>query len=208
MNFPEVDIDDNGNLILNNVDLEILYNRSYKIVFHRLNVFVEDEIIKIPVHNNILELVDQITKLFQNNEIQILYSDNLKKILFNFDREKEYFKEFSENAFRIKNDKFKDFPDLVSKFESFKQNLNKHFKRDLYLLQELSAFHIAFSKNDCNFSVPGAGKTTIVYAAYSYLKNLPKENPLHVDYLFVIGPLSSFYPWENEYLKCLTFFIE
>lgn len=202
MNFPEVDIDDNGNLILNNVDLEILYNRSYKIVFHRLNVFVEDEIIKIPVHNNILELVDQITKLFQNNEIQILYSDNLKKILFNFDREKEYFKEFSENAFRIKNDKFKDFPDLVSKFESFKQNLNKHFKRDLYLLQELSAFHIAFSQNACNFSVPGAGKTTIVYAAYSYLKNLPKENPLHVDYLFVIGPLSSFYPWENEYLKC------
>lgn len=202
MNFPEVDIDDNGNLLLNNVDLEILYNRSYKIVFHRLNVFVEDEIIKIPVYNNILELVDQLTKLFQNNEIQILYSDSLKKILFNFDREKEYFKEFSENAFRIKNDKFKDFPDLVSKFELFKQNLNEHFKRDLYLLQELSAFHIAFSQNACNFSVPGAGKTTIVYAAYSYLKNLPKENPLHVDYLFVIGPLSSFYPWENEYLKC------
>lgn len=202
MNFPEIDIDDNGNLLLNNVDLEILYNRSYKIVFHRLNVFVEDEIIKIPVYNNILELVDQLTKLFQNNEIQIFYSGNLKKILFNFDREKEYFREFSENAFRIKNDKFKDFPDLVSKFELFKQNLNKHFKRDLYILQELSAFHIAFSQNACNFSVPGAGKTTIVYAAYSYLKNLPQENPLHVDYLFVIGPLSSFYPWENEYLKC------
>jgi SNF2 family DNA or RNA helicase len=202
MKIPEIDIDDSGNLLLINVDNEILNNRSYKIVFNRLNVFIEEEKIKVPVNNNTLELVDQITKLFKNNEIDIVYSEKLKKILFNFDREKEYFKEFSENAFRIKNDQFKDYPDLVSKFDLFKHNLKKNFKRDLYLLQELSAFHIAFSQNACNFSVPGAGKTTIVYAAYSYLKNLPKEDPLHVDYLFVIGPLSSFYPWENEYLKC------
>ena len=123
MKIPEIDIDESSNLLLNNVNSEILNNRSYKIVFNRLNVFIENEIIKIPINNNTLELVDQITKLFQNNEIEIHYSEKLKKILFNFDREKEYFKEFSENAFRIKNDQFKDYPDLVTKFDLFKQNL-------------------------------------------------------------------------------------
>ncbi len=35
--------------------------------------------------------------------------------------------------------------------------------RRLYTLQMLSAYHMAFAQNACNFSVPGAGKTSIVY---------------------------------------------
>jgi hypothetical protein len=31
---------------------------------------------------------------------------------------------------------------------------------------------MAFSQKSCNFSVPGAGKTTIVYAAYTYLRSV------------------------------------
>src|SRR5690606_33133049 len=69
-------------------------------------------------------------------------------------------------------------------------------------LQLLSAFHMTFSQNSCNFAVPGAGKTSIVYGAYAYLKQLPKEDSRHVDKLLVIGPLSSFAPWENEYEEC------
>ena len=37
--------------------------------------------------------------------------------------------------------------------------------RTFYPRQLLSAFHLAFSQNACNFSVPGAGKTSIVLAA-------------------------------------------
>jgi SNF2 family DNA or RNA helicase len=61
---------------------------------------------------------------------------------------------------------------------------------------------MAFAQNSCNFAVPGAGKTSIVYGAYAYLNSLPKDNPQHVDKLVVIGPLSSFAPWENEYKDC------
>lgn len=61
---------------------------------------------------------------------------------------------------------------------------------------------MAFAQNSCNFSVPGAGKTSVVYGAYAYLKNLPATNPKHVDKLLIIGPLSSFGPWENEYQEC------
>ena len=61
---------------------------------------------------------------------------------------------------------------------------------------------MAFSQNTCNFSVPGAGKTSIVYGAYAYLKNLSDDNPRRVDKLLVIGPLSSFAPWEIEFEEC------
>ena len=36
--------------------------------------------------------------------------------------------------------------------------------RTLYDLQMLSAYHMAFSQNACNFSVPGAGKTSALRA--------------------------------------------
>src|SRR5262249_3389926 len=37
--------------------------------------------------------------------------------------------------------------------------------RILYPLQLLAAYHLAFAQNAANFSVPGAGKTSIVYGA-------------------------------------------
>jgi SNF2 family DNA or RNA helicase len=72
--------------------------------------------------------------------------------------------------------------------------------RTFYRKQLLSAFHLAYSQNACNFSVPGAGKTSVVYAAYAYLRSLPADDEKSVDRLLVVGPLSSFKAWEDEYL--------
>jgi len=71
--------------------------------------------------------------------------------------------------------------------------------RTFYRKQLLSAFHLAFSQNGCNFSVPGAGKTSVVYAAYAYLKSLPATDEKFVNKLLIVGPLSSFKAWEDEY---------
>ena len=61
--------------------------------------------------------------------------------------------------------------------DNFKESLVKNMQtRRLYTLQMLSAYHMAFAQNACNFSVPGAGKTSIVYGAYAYLKHLPESN--------------------------------
>ena len=45
-----------------------------------------------------------------------------------------------------------------------------------------------------NFSVPGAGKTVMTYAVYNELKRQHI-----VDQMWVVGPLPSFKPWEDEY---------
>lgn len=48
-----------------------------------------------------------------------------------------------------------------------------------------------------NFSVPGSGKTTVAYATFAILKSKSI-----VDKIMVIGPRSSFMPWEEEYESC------
>jgi len=70
--------------------------------------------------------------------------------------------------------------------------------RTLYSRQLLSAYHLAFSQHGCNFSVPGSGKTTIVLAAYAFLNSQVAAHR-HVNHLLVIGPLSSFRAWEDEF---------
>ena len=74
--------------------------------------------------------------------------------------------------------------------------------RTLYELQMLAAYHLAFSQNACNFSVPGAGKTSVVYGAYAYLHNLNEDDPKKVDRILIISPLNAFAPWEMEYEEC------
>ena len=118
--------------------------------------------------------------------------------LADFKQNEELFAEFSRKANNIRNNHCD-----VADFKHFEEILDEHMThRHLYELQMLSAYHLAFSQNACNFSVPGAGKTSIVYGAYTYLKNLPKDNPKHVDRILLVGPLSSFGPWELEYEEC------
>lgn len=59
--------------------------------------------------------------------------------------------------------------------------------------------HAVALGNTANFSVPGSGKTWMAYSAYLLLKHRPKLEADRVDKLLIIGPLSSFRPWETEY---------
>lgn len=57
-----------------------------------------------------------------------------------------------------------------------------------------AALHLLAVTNGANFSVPGSGKTTVVLAAYAWLKRIGE-----VDALFVVGPPACFGPWQSEY---------
>lgn len=115
-----------------------------------------------------------------------------------FNRRQDEFARWSKKAQAIKNNECEK-----EDFEAFADSLVKYMPaRTLYPLQLLAAYHLSFSQNGCNFSVPGAGKTSIVYGAYTYLKNLPENDIKKVDKLLIIGPLSSFGPWQSEYKEC------
>ena len=122
----------------------------------------------------------------------------LSDSVIDFQRAEDQFKEFSARAKdiwanKVPSDEFKHFAAVLAE---------RLRGRRLYDLQLLAAYHLAFAQNAANFSAPGVGKTTIVYGAFAYLNSLDSNDSKYVNKLLVIGPLSSFGPWESEFQEC------
>lgn len=183
---------------------DVLKNKRLRLSLRRLMFEEKNGKIQIPFEEKKqIKILQEIREVLSKFGYLIQMSDDIKKEMESFSREQDHFAIFSEKARKIRNDEFDDNPDLLQEFNLFQQVVKEKIsKRTLYPLQLLSAYHMAFSQNACNFAVPGAGKTSIVYGAYAYLKSLPEDDPKHIDKLLIIGPLSSFAPWEKEYQAC------
>lgn len=172
---------------------------AWRYVRDYLHPAVEADHITIPIgEKEPFDVMSDVSAMLSKYGFTEAQSDSSEKVIHDYYEEERRFAEFSKKALHIRNndcdaEEFKDFTDSVA------ANLTA---RSLYPLQLLSAYHMAFSQNACNFSVPGAGKTSIVYGAYAYLHNLPEDDPKHIDRLLIVGPLSSFGPWEAEYEEC------
>ncbi len=128
-------------------------------------------------------------------DIALSHMERLSDEMRRVKTDEDQFVEFSHAAASIWAGKFDQ-----SDFSLFVDAVSKACPgRTFFGLQMVSAFHLAFSQHACNFSVPGAGKTSVVYAAYAYLRSLPEHDVKHLDHILVIGPLSSFKAWEDEY---------
>ena len=185
---------------------KILQNRFALLYLRRnLHYVIEDLSIVIKEDNvEINSLMEHVKVLAKYAHCVLSYDDGVNDSIKEYEEKERLFEEFSRKANDIRNNK-----PIVGDFRHFEESLiNNMRNRRLYPLQLLSAYHMAFAQNACNFSVPGAGKTSVVYGAYTYLKNLPEDNPKHVDKLLIVGPLSSFGPWETEYKECFGVDVE
>ncbi len=202
-----IDVNIVDNLFIINGDTEsLLQNKRLLISIKRLNYFIESNSVFIPFRDETqIKTLQEIQGLLGKYNYDFQFTENIQEELQAFSKEEENFEVFSENARAIRDNEFKENKSLVIQFDNFQEVLKETLTRKLYPLQLLSSFHMAFAQNSCNFAVPGAGKTSIVYGAYAFLKSLPKENPRHVDKLLVVGPLSSFAPWENEFSECFGY---
>jgi SNF2 family DNA or RNA helicase len=87
---------------------------------------------------------------------------------------------------------------MILKRKPAKKITIPNFRRKLKPFQIPATAHMLSISHSANFSVPGSGKTTIALAAFAELKSQKT-----VDVLIVIGPRSSFAPWEGEVKICL-----
>lgn len=192
--------DDKNAFILKPIDFELSQLRGLNIYIKSINNgFLHDGVAEIPFDNsNVNQLYIDVLELFTEKLKCTLCSDyGSETIISNAKDEADKFIEFSKKAFQIRNNEI-----ISSDLETFIGVLNNEkFKRTLKPFQLLAAYHLAFSQNACNFSVPGSGKTTTVLAAYELLKNTTDEMK-KVDKLMVIGPLSAFLAWKNEFKEC------
>lgn len=96
---------------------------------------------------------------------------------------------YSEHEDYLKAEKQLIEPKVVDEPERLKRKLKNY---------QLKAFRYGLSAiHSANFSVPGSGKTTVVYSIYASLQELGV-----VEKIFVVGPNSSFMPWEEESKLC------
>lgn len=202
-----IDVNIVDNIFIINGDTEsLLQNKRLLISLKRLNYFIESNSVFIPFRDETqIKTLQEIQGLLGKYNYDFQFTENIQEELQAYSKEEENFEVFSENARAIRDNEFTEKKSLVTQFDNFQEVLKETLIRKLYPLQLLSSFHMAFAQNSCNFAVPGAGKTSIVYGAYAFLKSLPNEDPRHVDKLLVVGPLSSFAPWENEFSECFGY---
>jgi SNF2 family DNA or RNA helicase len=155
---------------------------------------------------------------FENNEFylkkKVNYQD-IKKIINSFKAysEKAYFKIIiSHELEKYLSDKDMQIDErfnlgidiknrenwLEERYEKFKEKLDTEMERKLKEPQVWNAFHIVNMWKSANFSVPGAGKTSIVYGAYAYLNS---KDINVIDKIVMIGPKNSFSAWKEEFEK-------
>lgn len=190
------------NIMLRGDVMKITSSRSAMMYLrNNFDYTVGKEEIVIENVSSINEALSDINIIADYSDCEVSYDSDVKDEIKEYQKEESLFHVFSEKARNIRD----EHPD-ANEFDAFCKSISKNLAgRTLYPLQLLSAYHMAFAQNSCNFSVPGAGKTSIVYGAYSYLHSLPESDPKHVDCLFIIGPLSCFGPWELEFNECFGY---
>lgn len=133
---------------------------------------------------NLHEVLVETIEFLREENISCEIDEPIARLLKKFDAEGDIIEEARKAGLESKNS---------STVPEYELTLVRKLKN--YQLRGLH--HLLSVKNGANFSVPGSGKTTVIYAAFDYLRN---QNV--VDQLLVIGPRSSFYPWEDESEAC------
>ncbi len=192
---------ENGSSLIITGDVDSIFSnrRAARYLKDTVKFAKTDDSIVVEADDDINKSIDRIKKLCEYIGADLVFSGRVSEAVTNYALEEEKFGEFAEKARLIRDNKC-DKGDFERFVDSVSINLSN---RSLYELQLLSAYHLAFfSQNACNFSVPGAGKTSVVYGAFAFLSNLPQDDKKYVDRLLIISPLSAFGPWELEYEEC------
>ena len=190
-----VDIEDNRFILLDNFADEMRFYNSPAIDFFLVPFIFKSEKNKkyyfdASSHVEFNRIISNFIDYAKQERINIVFTPRLRKYLN--DREL-YLSKRRNFGIAIK----KDFEDVQEDYKIFSETVNNLLERTLRPQQMKGAYHIAKMKRSANFSVPGAGKTSIVYGAFAYLLNLGKVNKL-----LMIGPKSSFLAWKREFVDC------
>lgn len=105
---------------------------------------------------------------------------------------KYYIKEQSDAGLTIKGADHRWDKELADFCEIVSQEVERPLKKE----QERASFFLTKMKRAANFSVPGAGKTAMMYGTFAYLSSSEINK---VNHLLVICPLNAFEAWRKEF---------
>ena len=138
----------------------------------------------------LLELVKKLNRRLNRKGLPEVQTSNK---FDQFIQQRQYYiKEQSQAGLTIKDGDTR----WQQEFDNFKKVVSKEITRSLKPEQEKASFFMTVMKRAANFSVPGAGKTAMMYGTFAYLSS-PSVN--EVNKLLVVSPLNAFAAWRTEF---------
>lgn len=192
-NLIEVDYRDNQLICNNYSDINFTTKDFFiKKKFQRLLESIsEKQMIFKKMFNyiDVKKLLVDIEKFSNKKKLFLRTTDKLKTFLKNKDFK---IQKRAKLGIDIKNHE----ESVMNGFKIFEKIVNRELTRQLRPIQMWGAFHLCMMNKAANFSVPGTGKTSIVYGAYGFLSNSDKNE---INKVVVIGPKNSFLAWKDEF---------
>ncbi|MGQ7890630.1 DEAD/DEAH box helicase [Paenibacillus sp. WC2504] len=165
-----------------------LFSGQYSLMF-REQGFLKSESSQKYVMDDQIKIrstVDDLIAFFRRKRIPVQMSENFDRLNEHIGEEKQVFEVASELGISVKEDT------NVAEVLPL-----PGFQRKLKPYQEKAVRHMLAVQHTANFSVPGSGKTTMLYAGFSIWREAGE-----IQKILVIGPPSSFMAWEEEYVGC------
>ena len=184
-------------LILNNItNINIIDEKDllYKIYIRKyVQTFTDKKIIfKVGLsYVTIKKIINKLEEYAHRYKFDLIVNDDLLLYIKKFDMEIETRKNLGIDI-KSRNEI------VLDKYKKFSKIVNQELERKLREPQMWDAFHIVSMIKSANFSVPGAGKTSIVYGAYAYLSS---KEINQIDKIIMIGPKNSFLAWKDEFTE-------
>ncbi len=122
----------------------------------------------------------------------LIYYNQYEKLNITFDEKAEAF-------FKSINPEHKDISQDLSLEKIIEILKENGFERNLEKFQLSNLKDLLAMQHGMNFSVPGAGKTSVTLALHTILKETKSSD---IDSLFVVAPLNAFGSWEDEIIEC------
>nr|WP_068131089.1 SNF2-related protein [Nosocomiicoccus ampullae] len=179
--------------ILNNLSSDNLnYNHRQFRKLRSTGYFKNDEFWHVNDNLNYRQIQDLIM-LVKKASVRHSFNFEVSNSVYEFIESRIYkIEEVSKQGKLIKS---KD-TSLQESFKDFVNIVNKEVSRPLREAQAWVSYYMAVMKRSGNFSVPGSGKTAMLYGTYAYLSSREKNL---VDKIVMIGPKNSFKSWRDEF---------
>lgn len=146
-------------------------------------------------HLDMQDIIKNLRKFAIRKKFEVVITEALQQFI----SQKAYFiRERADYGKAIKYYRNEVDPAITDRFEKFKEIAVRALARPPRDVQLWCAFYMYEMQRASNFSVPGAGKTTMAYLAFSYL-TAPEVD--QVDKLVMIGPKNSFLAWKQEFIE-------
>lgn len=138
----------------------------------------------------LLELVKKLNRRLKRKGLPQVQTS--KKFDHFVQQQQYYIYQQSQAGLTIKNSDSR----WQNEFEEFKAIVSQEITRPLKPEQEKASFFMTIMKRAANFSVPGAGKTAMMYGTFAYLSSSKVDK---TNKILIVSPLNAFSAWRTEF---------